>query len=84
MRLLRKITYAEFSEFVQEKKRTYNIHMYVYFSTILSRHVQNKHDLYKKKLRTSLIIMIIMRILSNYESYFPGGTVCVYEFVNVH
>ena len=36
MRLLRKITYGEFSEFVQEKKSTYSIHTQSY-STMLKR-----------------------------------------------
>ena len=30
MRLFRKITYGEFSEFVQEKKSTYNLHNYFF------------------------------------------------------
>ena len=55
----------------------------VYLSTYPLKACTKQTRPLKKITSTSLIIMIIMRILSNYESYFPGA-VCMYEFVNVH
>ena len=73
-----KYAYVKIISYVIKKKvHSYTYVCIVYLSTYPLKACTKQTRPLKKITSTSLIIMIIMRILSNYESYFPGGAVCV-------